>query len=491
MLYNLVACSHRVTKDLFGNPAEQDEVSPFVRMLWEKGAAHEEAIIAGLGTPFLDLSRFPPGEKERLTEEAIARGEPLIYSGRISADNLVGEPDILRRSGNGYVAGDIKSGVGLEGASEDLGTPKLHYAVQVALYTDILERRGWSAGRTPFILDVRGQEVPYDLDELRGKRNPSSLWSEYRAVLAEAEAIVNGRLVTLPAYSSSRCKLCSWYSSCLDELHRRNDLTLLPQVGRSTRDAMMGQIDNIVALAAADVAAFVRGNKTAFPGVGRSTLERMQERARLATRENPRPYLRRPVSLPRTDLELFFDIEVDPLRDLCYLHGFVERHRGDNASERYVSFFTDEPTPAAEEAAFAEAWSYVQEHRAATIYYYSKYERTIWRKLQQKYPRVCSAEDIEAMFDPTRAVDLYFDVVLDATEWPTRDYSIKTLAKFLGFHWRDADPSGAASIEWFDNWLRTGDRAIKSRILAYNEDDCRATRVVLDGIRSLSTNDIC
>ena len=35
------------------------------------------------------------------------------------------------------------------------------------------------------------------------------------------------------------------------------------------------------------------------------------------------------------------------------------------------------------------------------------------------------------------AIDLYFDVVLKATEWPTRDFSIKTLAKHLGFAWRD------------------------------------------------------
>jgi hypothetical protein len=63
------------------------------------------------------------------------------------------------------------------------------------------------------------------------------------------------------------------------------------------------------------------------------------------------------------------------------------------------------------------------------IYYYSKYERTIYRKLQRKYPDVCSAEDIETLFDPAQAVDLYFDVVLKATQWPTRDFSIKTLAK--------------------------------------------------------------
>lgn len=44
-------------------------------------------------------------------------------------------------------------------------------------------------------------------------------------------------------------------------------------------------------------------------------------------------------------------------------------------------------------------------------------------------------------------VDLYFDVVKKATEWPLYDQSIKTLAQYLGFEWRDPDPSGAASIE--------------------------------------------
>jgi len=61
----------------------------------------------------------------------------------------------------------------------------------------------------------------------------------------------------------------------------------------------------------------------------------------------------------------------------------------------------------------------------------------------------------------------------------------QTLAKFLGLARRDASPSGAASIEWFDRWAKTGDPAIKARIVDYNEDNCRATRVLLDGVRAL------
>ncbi len=71
------------------------------------------------------------------------------------------------------------------------------------------------------------------------------------------------------------------------------------------------------------------------------------------------------------------------------------------------------------------------------------------------------------------------------TEWPTRDFSIKTLASYLGFSWRDTDPSGASSIEWYHRWVESKDVTIKNRILEYNEDDCVATRVLLDYIRSL------
>lgn len=144
-------------------------------------------------------------------------------------------------------------------------------------------------------------------------------------------------------------------------------------------------------------------------------------------------------------------------------------------------------TPEAERQAFADAYTYLTSRAGVAIYYYSKYERTIYRKLQRKFPDVCSEAEIEELFNPLKSIDLYFDVVFRATEWPTRDHSIKTLAKYLGFGWRDVHPSGAASIEWFDRWCRSGDRQVRQRILDYNEDDCRATRVLLDGIRAIDS----
>lgn len=481
ILYDLVHCPHRVSMDLFTDPARRDPVSPFVQLLWERGNLYEKEVISGLDIPFLDLSTYRGDEKEKLTREAMAHGEPLIYGGRISADGLLGDPDLLRREGEGYVPGDIKSGAGEEGGDED-GKLKKHYGVQLALYTNILERLGLSAGRRGFVWDIHGEEVPYDLAAPLGPKTPESMWDVYAGCLAEAKAITGHASKTAPAYGAV-CKQCHWYTACLDDLTTANDLTLLPELGRSKRNALASHARTIADLARIDIDACRRGKKTVFEGIGPDVLAKLKERAALVASPDPKPYLKAPLTLPAREVEIFFDIEVDPMRDVCYLHGFVERRGGDSATERYIAYFADEPTAVSEEAAFAQAWAYLRGNPGAAIYYYSKYERTIWRKLQQKYSKICTADEIEALF--SGAVDLYFDVVRKQSEWPTKDYSIKTLAKYLGFGWRDTHPSGAASIEWFDRWVRSGDPAVKQRILDYNEDDCRATRVLLDGLRSL------
>ena len=159
----------------------------------------------------------------------------------------------------------------------------------------------------------------------------------------------------------------------------------------------------------------------------------------------PKPYLRAPIILRVAPVELFLDVEFDPLRGICYLHGIVERREGRNETEKFVYFLAEEVSPEAERDAFAAAYAYLAAQADAAIYFYSKYERTVYRQLQAKYPDVCDADAIEQLFDPPRAVDLYGDVVVQATEWPTRDHSIKTLAKYLGFTWRDA-PSLGRSI---------------------------------------------
>lgn len=487
-LYDHVSCPRRVDLDAHGDAGRPAELSAFVRMLWERGTAHEAETVSRLSSDAVLLAGLPGDERERATAAAMDAGVDVIHGGRISADDLLGDPDLLLRRGRAYIAADIKSGRAEDGGGEEDegdGRPKAHYAVQVALYTDVLERLGRSAGRAAEIWDIDGRQVQYDLEAPRGPRTPTSWWDLYVATRDAVRAIMADPHSTRGALASS-CGLCHWRAVCVEELEAAGDLTLIPHLGRRARDGINVAIGSVAELAACDPEAFISGKKTAFAGVGPDRLRTFVARARLLTTPGARAYLTAPVELPATAHEIFFDIEADPMRDVTYLHGFLHRTDRDPATERFVAITAEEPTREAERDAFAASMAHFAEHPGATIYYYSKYERTTYRKLQRRFPEVCSAEDVEDLFARPRSIDLYCDVVMKATEWPTRSHSIKVLAKHLGFAWRDTDPSGAASIEWYNRWVETGDRAVLQRIVDYNEDDCIATRVLLDGIRDLA-----
>ncbi|HZO93282.1 MAG TPA: TM0106 family RecB-like putative nuclease [Candidatus Baltobacteraceae bacterium] len=481
MLYDLVSCEHRPWMDLHADRALRDPVNPFVEMLWRRGRMHEDELVREGAIEAPNLRETPIAERAGRTLACMRAGVPLIYGGRLEVDDLVGEPDLLRLEAGGYVPGDIKSGSGEEGRADDR-RPKKEYAVQLALYVDALERLGFGAGRRAFVWDVDGEEVAYDLSLPKGPRTPSTFWDDYGECLARARATIAGADASAPAYSAT-CKLCVWRSACLATLERGDDLTLIPGLGRSKREPLLPHVPSITALASAGPGRFLDGDgKSVVKGLGPDTLRKFHARAVLRSTHG-HPYLTRALRLPQNPVELFFDVETDPLRNHCYLHGFVERRVDDPSAETYTAFFSAEPTEEAEREAFAAAWAFVRARRPCTIYIYSKYERTWWRQLQQRHPDVCTADEVAELFGCGDVVDLY-EVVETSSEWPTVDHSIKTLASYLGFAWRDPHPSGAASIQWYESHLE-GAQDAKQRILDYNEDDCRATRILIDALRTM------
>lgn len=467
--------------------SDRDETSAFTEMLWEQGVEHKASVLAGLGIT-ADMSQVPLDLRESATLDAMLRKVPLIYRGRISDDDLVGDPDLLElQPDGGYIPGDIKSGSGLEGSDEETeGRMKRHYAVRLGHYSNILERLHLGSGRhMAFVVDNEGGRVRYDLDQPQGVRNPLTWFDFYQETVTAVRSNLSGAGNTLPALGTT-CKLCHWYSACKAAVIAANDLSLIAELGRSKRDTLIRLIPSVEALAAANIDNFIDGKKTVFPGIGPGTLLKYQERAKLLSNPNAAPYLKSPVDLPIRSREIFFDIEADPFKgNFVYLHGMVEREHAKPTTARFHSFFADGATAQDEEAVFAAAWQYLTSRITdSVIYYYSQYENTSYKRLAKKYPSVCSVEDVEALFAMPEMIDLYA-IVKRHTEWPCNNFSIKTLAVYSGFLWRDESPSGAASIEWFRRWLENGDPAIRERIRIYNEDDCIATSYVVDAIRRM------
>ncbi|WP_242147023.1 TM0106 family RecB-like putative nuclease [Sphingomonas sp. BAUL-RG-20F-R05-02] len=485
MVRDLSICEHRFHLDLAGDHAKRDAVGVFVQMLWAGGMRHEKEILSTIEGPVADLRDVDLDEREEETSRAVAAMAPVILGGRITHADQLGMPDVMRLDpSRGYIAGDVKSG-----AADEPGGPtgrrcKKDYGVQISHYGKILAQKRWGPSGSAFIIDHDGEEVEYDLMTAIDNRG-TTIDGLHTKLLSRARLIRNGCIETSPA-ASAACAQCHWRSSCRRELEERKDPTLLPQVGRSLRHALGPTLASVPQIAAMRMSNYSTTNGSCvLKGIGIERLARIRDRAILLTEPDAKPFARRALDLPVHAHEIHYDVESDPLQGgVVYLHGFHEVVRGPAGVEtRYTAFFAydikDEGT------AFENALNFLAARPDAHIYIWSRFERTSMRQLQSRYPAVCGTEEIEDLFREERCTDLYTDVVLKHTEWPLHSYGLKKIARYCGFEWRDEDPSGANSIAWFSSWLETGDRAIRDRIIQYNEDDVIATARVLEALRLL------
>ena len=135
--------------------------------------------------------------------------------------------------------------------------------MQLALYTDILNQIRVSSARHAFVWDIHGDEIKYEFDVEFGKRDPTTLWNIYQKTLNELRTSIEDNSMSSPAYSSI-CKLCHWRSECMNVLIENNDLTLIPELGRSIRDTLQAKLNNIQELAESDIESFLMDNERSF-----------------------------------------------------------------------------------------------------------------------------------------------------------------------------------------------------------------------------------
>lgn len=466
MVRALLLCERRADLDVNGDHSRRDEVSDFVRMLWDQGSVHEDAIVSALPGRVIDLRDLPPGVGAGATLAAMDGRPDWIVGGRLEAGDRLGVPDLLRFEDDGWSVGDVKSGAALDKA----GQPNREYAVQIGHYAALLGELDLGDPGRAFVVGRDGRPVWYDLAAPRGAQ--PSIAHEVEGLVDLARSVVEGAAVTRPALSAA-CGMCHWRGVCRAELDDRDDLTLVAGLGRSLRDLVEPLAPTVRALAGLNDA---QVRDASVPGLGRQRLIRFRDRARLLSTAGSRPFARAPLGLVRHDRELHLDLESDPMDDgLVYLHGIVvvEGNR-----EEYHAFFAGRRED--EGRAFAETWAFINSAAGGHVFHYSRFERTSYRVLARRYPEICTPDEVEELFSPARSTDLLVDAVQPLTEWPTNGVGIKPLAKWLGFAWRDGDASGAASIAWWHQWLDTGSPDVRRRILEYNHDDCRATAVLLE-----------
>ena len=270
--------------------------------------------------------------------------------------------------------------------------------------------------------------------------------------------------------SRQRCSLCHWYNHCYDLAKSQQHLSLIPGVTPKRHEYLIANgIESVESLASIDSSL---GNEV----VTKDILIQLQQQAdsilnNQAAFKSTEKSLHE-LDIPHQAIELYFDIEAEPELSLDYLLGvlLVDRHHD---RETFYPFLAEKPED--EGLIWQQFLELVNHHSNAPIFHFSEYEIDAIKRLAKLYgtPKA----EIGAIL--ARFVDLH-QLVTNFLILPVESYSLKSLANWIGFEWREQDARGDQCVCWYDRWLRTSDRSSLASILSYNEDDCRATRYLKD-----------
>ncbi|MBU0645998.1 TM0106 family RecB-like putative nuclease [Patescibacteria group bacterium] len=406
----------------------------------------------------VEVTAEDPEQAFYQTLEYMREGRQTIYHGVLIDKHWVGHPDILEK-----VEGKSKFGDYYYVAADIKNTRHIYdeHKFQGCFYAELLGLLQGAKPRQGYVITPDNSVLEYLIEEFEG---------HYHLTLDAIERVVAGQ--EPPHFMTSGCKQSPWYSECRSLSESCADLSMLNRVWRQEVARLKkAGYETIESLADKSVAHLIKQ----VPDVAEWRLEIMRDQA-LALRDN-RYIIRQSVDLPEADTELYFDIESDPLRDFIYLFGVYEVSQDKQEYHAFMANYTDK-----EDEMWAEFAEFMASHIDCPVYHYGSYERDVVSRFAAKYG--CSDLVREAL--ERNLIDV-LELIRPAVIFPLSFYSLKDIGAYVGYHWRAEDASGANSVLWFEDWLRTKSDDLKKKILEYNEDDVIATYKVQRWLREKAT----
>jgi uncharacterized protein len=472
LFFQYATCPHWLWHERYSDLSLKGETPALMEKLLEQGVLHEERYIEEL--TFVEVEEKRASEAFAHTMRLMREGVELIYQGEIEydVDGVLyrGRPDLLeKRWGENSTFGDYYYAPCDIKSSKEIKTEQW---MQLTLYSKILEIVQGVFPHEVSIINRDRERIEFVIEE----KHRIKTFDRVGVILS----VMRGEKP--PLKLSSSCKSSPWYLQCVDEAEKANDIALLYRLDARAHEVLRENGINTV-LDAADMV-IERLPKVPYASV--ETLARIKLQAQsLASGELK--WTGHP-DLPETPINIYFDIEGDPLLDVQYLWGFwvagdpdgvyarIGNVRKQDDGRYFVYFLAEQPEDEGEMWNTFLQWLEILPEDGYTVWHYNIYEQTQCNKLAKLY------RDTPALRRfMSRSVDLEI-VVRESVIFPLYFYSIKDIAKskFLNFKWRHAKAGGAQSIFWYEEWLEKNDRSILNDIVDYNEDDVRATEFLRD-----------
>jgi predicted RecB family nuclease len=465
MLERFIKSPITVWCEINADRAQRDPTNDYQELLFSRGHQHQAEVTSELfGTAVTESFKTEEDGFMRVLQ-LMAMGADAIGDMPMlcSPLGLEGRPDVVRRvdgqasvfGGHSYEIVEIKSARRI----------KRHHIMQAALYSRALGEVQGFAPVQFHVVNGDTETASYDA-------------ADYADALDEAIAglreVVSGAPVP-PVYGGA---MWPWESYTNDMAIKAGDASTVPGVGASTRE----RLAEIGLHTVADVAEADPEHLVQAKGIGASKAGRMGSAAR-ALRSGEVVLRSHVPEIPTGETAVYFDLEgsspdlsEDGVTTVNYLIGSLVRTPG---TENFVPFYADVPEDEAENTRAFFAWASALS--GPVFYHWHHYERTHLTKMAARF----SVPDGQTEFVMDRMVDLS-PLTTNAFAFPTHGEGLKDIARFLGFNWRQGDVDALASVALYSQWIDSDgtDAAAKQSILDYNEDDCRATRVVYDWLRA-------
>lgn len=198
------------------------------------------------------------------------------------------------------------------------------------------------------------------------------------------------------------------------------------------------------------------------------------------------------------------DIDIEDENGYVYLIGVRDTGRkrvGEDlkVQSQYYAFANWDRTSDGEARIFAEFWAHVTHMREQAkrnrwgyrAYYYTHHEPVAFAKLAERHAGkrgVPTVSEVEEFFGHKDVIDLH-PLLSKQMVWPTESMTLKDLAKWVRFSWRDEDPGGGNSLAWYADAVDHPDEEVRQanreRLLQYNADDVASQVAIRDWISRL------
>ena len=183
-------------------------------------------------------------------------------------------------------------------------------------------------------------------------------------------------------------------------------------------------------------------------------------------------YLQKLPELKRHPVELFLDIEGVPDRSFYYLIGLLV---SGNDKTTYYHFWAD--TNEEEINIFEQFLAKANQYPEAPIYHYGSFEPRTIAKLAKRY-------DTNVTTLTQRLVNVNKHV-FGKVYFPIYSNRLKEIGGFIGATWTSPLASGMQSLVWRHHWEENRTAEYKDQLLTYNEEDCRALRLLTDELSKI------